>query len=161
MPVPAAQAAPALARYLEQQAANRLSVQQRGAALREAEQQARSRAAAEAPRVLNQLEAEARAKVCTMYCTVSLMHSWQYSAVQRMSIASCISFAKHSQPALHEQQQLLQDWLLFVHVKELHTVVCNAHVACRTLGSCIEAAGCVGLSKPYTVQTICTTRPPF
>jgi hypothetical protein len=53
----------ALARYLKQQAADRLSVQQRGAAVREAEQQARSRAAAEAPRVLHQLEAEARGKV--------------------------------------------------------------------------------------------------
>jgi GH35 family endo-1,4-beta-xylanase len=61
MPTP--QAAPALARYLKQQAANRLSVQQRGVALREAEQEARSRTAAEAPRVLNQLEAEARLKV--------------------------------------------------------------------------------------------------
>ncbi|WIA14351.1 hypothetical protein OEZ85_002880 [Tetradesmus obliquus] len=66
--MPAAQAAPALARYLKQQAANRLSVQQRGAALREAEQEARSRAAAEAPRVLNQLEAAARLKIAMAVC---------------------------------------------------------------------------------------------
>jgi hypothetical protein len=48
---------------MKQQAADRLSVQQQGAALREAEQLARRRAAAEAPLVLHQLEAEARRKV--------------------------------------------------------------------------------------------------
>ncbi|KAF6260103.1 hypothetical protein COO60DRAFT_1509385 [Scenedesmus sp. NREL 46B-D3] len=63
VPMPSAQAAPALARYLKQQTANRLAVQQRGAALREVEQEARRRAAAEAPRVLNQLEADARRKI--------------------------------------------------------------------------------------------------
>jgi hypothetical protein len=58
----------ALTRYMKQQAADRLAVQQRGAALRESEQEARSRAAAEAPRVLYQLEAEARCKVRKVFC---------------------------------------------------------------------------------------------
>lgn len=75
--MPAAQAAPALARYLKQQAANRLSVQQRGAALREAEQEARSRAAAEAPRVLNQLEAAARLKVRSMRPPIWHLQTYQ------------------------------------------------------------------------------------